>query len=248
MTILTILGAGNYEATNYRWEGREHRSALFASAVAAWFPEAAVNAVSTTLAWEKHGVALSEAIPSVQQIPIPDGADETELWIIFNALVEAIPEGEEVIFDITHGFRSQPVLALLVASFLRVAKGIKIKAILYGAYEKNRENSPVFDLTPFVSMLDWANATERFLETGDARKIAMLIREQRQSPLNSVAARLTDLSEALTLVRPMLITKKAGDLIVKVEEAKTEPWRAQHAPLKLLLNRIEASFSPLATT
>ena len=169
--------------------------------------EATVKAVSTELAWERQGTLLSELLPAVERLPIPDGATEDELWQIFNVLVAAIPAGETVIFDITHGFRSQPVLSLLVASFLRVAKGIRLEALLYGAYERDRENSPVFDLTPFVAMLDWANATERFLETGDARKIASLIREQRKSPLNSVAARLTDLSEALALARPMLVTE-----------------------------------------
>lgn len=248
MTILTTLGTGNYEPTTYVWGERAYQTPLFVAAVAAWFPGAAVKAVSTELAWERQGVALQEAIPYTERIPIPDGANEDELWQIFNVLVAAIPAGESVIFDITHGFRSQPVLSLLVASFLRVAKGIHLEAVLYGAYERDRENSPVFDLTPFVAMLDWANATERFLETGDARKIAALIREQRKNPLNSLAARLTDLSEALALVRPILVTQKASDLMVRIAQARAEPWEAQHAPLKLLLDRIQTSFSPLAAT
>ncbi len=248
MTILTTLGTGSYEPTNYVWGERAYQTSLFVTAVAAWFPGATVKAVSTELAWERQGGALLAAIPSVERVPIPDGANEDELWQIFNVLVEAIPAGETVIFDITHGFRSQPVLSLLVASFLRVAKGIRLEAVLYGAYERDRERSPVFDLTPFVAMLDWANATERFLETGDARKIASLIREQRKNPLNSVAARLTDLSEALALVRPILVTQKASDLMVRIEEARAEPWEAQHAPLKLLLDRIQTGFSPLAAT
>ena len=248
MTILTTLGTGSYEPTNYVWGERAYQTSLFVTAVAAWVPGATVKAVSTELAWERQGGALLAAIPSVERVPIPDGANEDELWQIFNVLVEAIPAGETVIFDITHGFRSQPVLSLLVASFLRVAKGIRLEAVLYGAYERDRERSPVFDLTPFVAMLDWANATERFLETGDARKIASLIREQRKNPLNSVAARLTDLSEALALVRPILVTQKASDLMVRIEEARAEPWEAQHAPLKLLLDRIQTGFSPLAAT
>lgn len=245
MTILTILGAGRYEETNYQWEAWEHRTAYFSAAVASWFPDASVKVVATNKAWETHGAELSKLVPRAQRIAIPDGADESELWAIFNVLVDAIHEKEAVVFDITHGFRSQPVLALLVAAFLRVAKGITLEAVIYGAYEKDRENSPVFDLTPFVAMLDWATATERFLETGDARKLATLMKARHISPLNPVSARLGELSEALVLNRTELVAKTATALSQKIEEAKKENWDASYTPLKLLLKRIEIGFALL---
>jgi hypothetical protein len=51
-------------------------------------------------------------------------------------------------------------LALLAAAFLRSAKGIRLRALLYGAYDA-RENdvAPVFDLTPFLDLLEWMFAT-----------------------------------------------------------------------------------------
>jgi CRISPR-associated DxTHG motif protein len=154
-----------------------------------------------------------------------------------------------VILDITHGFRSLPMLSLLALSFLRVAKGITIKHVLYGAPEaRKRENNPVevFDLEPFLSMLDWANATDRFLETGDARKIAPLISEKSQNPLNGVARGLTQLSEALLFMRAEEVHDAAAKLTRMIAEAKTKEWAPHHAPLKLLLGRIESSTAPMS--
>lgn len=241
MTILTILGAGNYAETNYVWGEHACRTNLFPAAVSSWFREATVKVVATGKAWETHGTRLADAIPSAERIPIPDGASDAELWEIFNKIVDAIPEGEEVVFDITHGFRSQPVIALLVAAFLRVAKGIQLKHIVYGAYEKDKENSPVFDLTPFVAMLDWASATERFLETGDARKFHDLLGDS----LPPLADTLYGLSEGVAFLRTVEVARRAGELPEAIRSAK-EAMGPEHAPLGLLLERIEESFKPLA--
>ncbi|WP_394793774.1 hypothetical protein [Armatimonas sp.] len=69
MTILTTLGTGSYEPTNYVWGERAYQTSLFVTAVAAWFPGATVKAVSTELAWERQGGALLAAIPNVERVP-----------------------------------------------------------------------------------------------------------------------------------------------------------------------------------
>ena len=251
MTILTMLGTTTYQLTRYEWNGKSCETHLFPIAVATWFPHADIKALVTTEAKEKHGNALCNVLPQAELIDIPSGKSEDEFWQIFNQIIEALPENEVVILDITHGFRSLPTLALLTLAFLRTAKNIELKHVLYGAYgtqNTGHDPTPVFDLTPFVKMLDWANATERFLDTGDARKIAPLITEQRRNPLNDVARSMSKVSEALALMRGERITEESRRLITNVEQAKEEEWEAQHAPLKLLLNQIEARFAPLADT
>ncbi|CCJ33113.1 MULTISPECIES: TIGR02221 family CRISPR-associated protein [Caloramator] len=108
---------------------------------------------------------------------IPEGKNEEEIWQIFRCIFDEIEEGDEVIFDITHGFRSLPMLALTVLNYAKVVKDIKILGIYYGAFElnKNRDSEfivPVFDLTNFDSILEWSYAVNAFLKYGNAKHIS----------------------------------------------------------------------------
>jgi len=93
---------------------------------------------------------------TLRPISIPDGKDEAEIWGIFETLTQNVNEGDSIVFDITHAFRSIPFLAMIAVSYLRAAKGIELNAIVYGAYDARIDDkSPVFNLTPFVTLLDW---------------------------------------------------------------------------------------------
>ena len=64
---------------------------------------------------------------------VNDDADD-----IFGCLHENIEQNESVILDITHGFRSMPIHALIALGALRWMKGISIADILYGGLDKPR--------------------------------------------------------------------------------------------------------------
>ena len=87
----------------------------------------------TDEAAETHYYRSLEAELQVQPVRIPWGKDSEELWQIFDRVVEAINPREQVVFDITHGFRSFPVIVLLAAAYLKPAKGIDLQGIFYAA-------------------------------------------------------------------------------------------------------------------
>ncbi|MFH0822535.1 MAG: TIGR02221 family CRISPR-associated protein, partial [Pseudomonadota bacterium] len=101
-------------------------------------------------------------------------------WEIFEALFHNLHKDDRVVFDITHAFRSIPMLALVVLRYAKVLKGVRLKKILYGAFESlgpvhvvrelplDNRNAPILDLTPFDRLLDWTVAIDRFLGAGDA--------------------------------------------------------------------------------
>ncbi len=80
---------------------------------------------------------LQQSIPGVQIRPVrvPEGKSEAEIWEIFNQVYEAIPAHSEVFFDITHGFRSLPLLAAVILTYAQVMKQITVGGIYYGAFE-----------------------------------------------------------------------------------------------------------------
>ena len=103
---------------------------------------------------------------------IPNGNSTEELWEIFRACEEVVDPEDEIILDITHAFRSIPLLVFIAASYLRQVKQVELKHIIYGAFDPdNPDSSDIFDLTPFVTLLDWTNAVNVFQRSGDASDI-----------------------------------------------------------------------------
>ena len=110
----------------------------------------------------------------IKTITIEDGKTEEEIWSIFEKIYNSFNEGDEVIFDITHGLRSIPMLALTVLNYAKVIKNIKISGIYYGAYEaKSIETSiaPIFDLASYNDILEWTSAINLFINYGNGYAI-----------------------------------------------------------------------------
>ncbi|MEQ9715779.1 MAG: TIGR02221 family CRISPR-associated protein [Candidatus Asgardarchaeum sp.] len=122
----------------------------------------------------------------IENIEIPDGKSENEIWNIFEKINSKIDEGDTIIFDITHSYRYLPMLTLVILNYVKFVKSVKIEKIVYGAMEAlgnynevkdipiKERIIPIFDLTSFVRLFDWTVAIERFLETGNARMIKEL--------------------------------------------------------------------------
>lgn len=258
--LVSILGLGRYdkeekkyyyEKVRYFWDERpEVETALIQEVWNAWFPNAQMLILATEEARKERKGDL-ERHPHWIVEDIPDGKNEAEFWQIYQKVVAKLDQGDEVILDITHGFRSLPVLTLLAASFLRSAKGVTIKHVLYGANEaKIEDKTPVFDLSPFLTMLDWASATNRFLETGDARKLRPLVETKGSKPfnvhLNSAVKELDSLSQALATNRALRSGELAKSAQEKLLKAQQEDWEPRHEPLKLLLPRLADSLTLLS--
>ncbi len=263
MIILTTLGLGQmdkvtgdykYSDETYMWADKPFRTSLFQAALADWFQGAKMIVLATAEARRVRSEELLRAIPSASIRDIPDGRSPDEYWAIFNAVADAVPPGEEVILDVTHGLRSLPILSLLALAFLRVGRKddsdkVRISRVLYGAREARTNSNdpvPVFDLSPFLAMLDWANATQQFLDTGDARPMQELLIVNRKSPLAPLSESLSGLSKSLFAGRQQFVRGQADELIVNLKSALDEGHLSGPArPYALLANRISDAYGPL---
>ena len=128
--------------------------------------------------------------PNILTKDVPDGCSEKEIWDIFDIVFSEIDKGDEVIFDITHGFRSLPMLMVVISNYAKILKNIKVNGIYYGAFEslgtvhdvegmsiKDR-NTLIFNLTTFIHLFNWTTAIDNFLVYGDAGYINMLTQEE----------------------------------------------------------------------
>lgn len=264
MKLITCLGTGNYKETVYVWKNQECSTSIFPVALSQWFqPETVFVLLTAEAEQSDNWKNLQEALPNVQGLPIPSGKDEKELWDLFSIITDCLEEGDEVVFDITHAFRSIPVLTFIAAAYLAKAKSIQLKHVLYGAYEaryeeEGVEKAPVFELTPFLKLLDWMHATDQFLETGDARRLADLLNDANNSvwrqasstspqelprKLKSLSHAMHQLSQSIFTARITEIPKVSRRLASQINEAteETERWAK---PFSLLLEKVKAEYEP----
>ena len=266
MDLLTFLGTTEYKVTTYILGEQRHQTRYCATALAHFFRPERTLVVVTQKAREAHFEALADELAAVtqpQEVLIPDGRAETELWQIFRALTEHVPPQGALIADITNGFRSLPFLSFLALAYLRVAKEVQVQGVYYGAYEARNEQqneSPVFDLTPFVTLLDWTIATDRFARFGDARDLAALLRagmppgQQMQQDLIArqlgkslkwAAEAMEGISLALRLNRPFESMEQAQRLVRTLQEQHAL-IESQAPPFALLTGRIAQAYRPFA--
>lgn len=128
-------------------------------------------------------------------VAIPDGRSPDELWEIFNRVFAAINDNDEVIFDITHGFRSLPMLGMVLLNYARLLKNISIAGIYYGAFEvlgpiwkvteipMEERNAPIFDLSDFATLLAWSSGVQEFVHHGSLAGIAELLQQAAKTRL-----------------------------------------------------------------
>ncbi len=267
MKLITFLGKGPYHLVTYRWGEREKETKFFAEALVDWLQPKTVCVMLTQGVRDDDSWRELESQPQrypseICPITIPDGKNEQELWIIFQQITaEAVEDEDELVFDITHGFRSIPVLGLLAVAYLKQVKHVRIRYLLYGAFEavpREEKTKPVFDLTPFAELLDWLTAVKMFIATGNASEMAQKLKaihkeawkERLPEPprhLKGLAEALEEVSNSLLLSRVPLLSESVASLqqraSISETRAEIERWAP---PLVPLLDQISETYHPFA--
>jgi len=254
--LITFLGTGDYKPTLYQWGKREYVTSFFPQAVVAWTkPDEAwfllTDEAEEHKNWRMAQVMLQGAT-RVKYKKIPDGRTEDEMWRTFSIINdEIVQENDAVIFDITHGLRSLPVFFLLTVAYLKQLKSIKIEHMLYAAFEladKKTAEAPVFDLTPFVNLLDWLTAAKIFMTTGDGRELAGLIRTISNLPQQQegLATPFEELSTLLMLNRVPNIPSAARHFTHAVEATAAVELPVQARPLTSILQHISKTYENIS--
>ncbi|MHB2156389.1 TIGR02221 family CRISPR-associated protein [Calditrichota bacterium GD2] len=204
------------------------------------------------------------------KICIPEGKSEQELWEIFEEITFSIDEGDNLYVDITHSFRSLPLMMVIILNYLRVLKNIKIQKIYYGAFEvlgpvnalkdkKNEElSAPIFDLTPFIDLFYWTTAAHDFIQTGNAKMITELTRRNIQplftknSELRKDATMLNDLSKKIKSFSQEIQVANAKRLPNVLDELSKSLQEADRytkviPPLHNLFGKVSETFKPFSS-
>lgn len=190
--FIAALGTGEYKVCNYEFNGEVIETRYIQKAIAdifckEWDNKDKIVIYTTTKARKKHWdfenslkSELQENTLDLTNIDIPEGKNEEEIWEIFSKIYDSLEEDDEVIVDITHGFRSIPMLLIIILNYAKVLKNIKVRGIYYGAYEAKSENeegkevTPIFDLILYDLIMDFTNGIGTFLNTGNSIYLSKL--------------------------------------------------------------------------
>lgn len=138
--------------------------------------------------WKRIDSKLLER-NQIKKVPISSEQDEKHNWELFERILNEIDEEDEIIFDITHSFRSFPIMALIILNYARILKNASLKGLLYGCWEMRVEGksedepsiAPIIDMTEMISLLDLANGVDSYLKTGNASVIQSLTNKENGS-------------------------------------------------------------------
>lgn len=258
MILISFLGKGNYQEAIYFLpeEKKEFTSKFFVQALNEFYKPDKIIIFMTDDAEKKFEQEISSLI-SFEKKKIKDGKNEEELWENFEILADSIPKDDEIIVDVTHGFRSIPIVALSVIIFLNILNDLKVKKILYGAFEARdfyNGKAPVFDITNFMDLINWSYATDEFLKFGNAKRLRVILDTihnmtykqtdgAKAQALKSLGKNLDEITTALSLIRPKEVIKSANDLPKLIKSVKNDINKLpQVKPLGKLLDKTSNIF------
>lgn len=270
--FISFLGTGNYQECSYKFQNtiidkvRYIQEALIKIHCQDFTEEDSLCFLLTQEAWnqhwqhdEKNSESLQaiivdtlknrEKVPKINPISIENGKNEVEIWNIFNKIYENLEDNDTVIFDITHGFRSLPMLFLSVLTYATYLKNITVAGIYYGAFEARDENgiAPIFDLTEFYELMQWGGAANSFINYGYSDMLSNLIKKTTRDHHGSSGAgdALTRALNNLNTVRGSEITEGKIFLrcIERIDKLNEYEKYSAHPAFKPFLEQIKKKFT-----
>jgi CRISPR-associated Csx2 family protein len=204
----------------------------------------------------------------VRCIDIEKGLSEEEIWKNFETVYSLFQTNDAVAFDITHAFRSIPMLAIAVLNYARVMKNVRLEGLHYGAFEvlgsygkassmpPEKRIVPVLDLTPLDLLMQWSLALDRFIGAGDALQLEKLaseavtpiMKETRGS--NPAARSIRSISKNLAKYTAAVATCRGKEIVPITRTIKNELEKFGRLDLipafQPLFKRLQRQFEPFS--
>ena len=187
---------------------------------------------------------------TIKTYEIKEGFDETDIWANFQTIFDTINERDSIHLDITNAFRSIPIFATTLMNYAEfLKKGVQLKAIHYGIFEKlgmvrevvakypNPADRlvPILDLKGIAQLQDWTSAANDFLKHGNGTALGKLAEMDKFSNSREFAYNLNALTGVFSTVRGKQITEGAVfvDLQNNIKDIEAHAPR----PLKPILEK-----------
>ena len=191
---------------------------------------------------------------------LPDGNNQEEILEIFLQLFDEIQEGDELYFDITHGFRYLPMLVVSLGNYAKFLRGSTVKRITYGNFEARdrvTNEAQIMDLMSLSQLQDWTHAAAVLIQHGDARPIKEIFEkrahvvDERQpdgdasQAVNGFINNLVAVTSEIQTCRGTSILKATN--IKAMMQSLAQLQAIMPKPLSPIIEKISDSFSQYRT-
>jgi CRISPR-associated Csx2 family protein len=204
-------------------------------------------------------------------VMISEGFSLEEIWGIFVKVYAHLQQKDEIYLDVTHAFRSIPLFATVLLNYASFLKNIRIKSVLYGAFEKlgpgfevkkiplERRIAPVLDLLPLIELQRWTSAASDFIRFGDAFALSEMTKdvvtpvlvqtegkEKGAAAIRDIGKNLFQLSDSIKTNRGRCLIAAKNAIKIMNGLATLKENQFEIKPLAPILKRIEDDVKPLA--
>lgn len=273
--VITVLGAREMTETTYRWTYHDgtpvsHISRYASLAVAHIFRAKELIALCTyearnSLEMLQTELSRTDATQlTLTQVDIQDGMDEGELWRVFQNFASHFPETDDIVFDITNGYRSLPLLVMSAFRFMQLLSPKRRVRVVYGAFQPNEPLlTTIVDLQPVLDIQRWTDAAFAFVRYGQGSELQLVAQavakrlghDGADSPWNKAATAVAGITDALQLVDLVGLgthVDKLNAALAELVRRETESAGEEGIPLAfnpliLLLQSVAERYALFAT-
>ena len=173
------------------------------------------------------------------------GINEDELWNNFSILLDMsrmINDGDEVYLDITHAFRSLPMMSFVMTEFASQVSDIdfKLSGIYYGMFEYSNDpkntkgTTPIVDISIIYELHRWIRAIDAMKNYGNLDPLVKLL-DSGSKEEKEVEKVFVQLNNNIKIANLASIQQFVSTASSKINALK----RSDNKIIKLLSNDIE---------
>jgi hypothetical protein len=182
---------------------------------------------ATQLSYEAHFASLSEQMGYHGAKPVvvilEEDFSEQGQWSWFEKILRHIEPHDRLTVDMTHGYRSTSIILSAAINFLQRARNVILDGVYYGAFEKDKELSPIVDMKAFYDINLWADAVGRLVDDADARKLAEVaeqghgvqVKELKDEALIDIFGKLTNVIRNVDVNNVAPVARNAMNILSK---------------------------------
>ena len=238
MRLVSFLGTSDYQPTTYALpDGDSWQSPYVQEALMRYYEPSSLVVLVTPEARAKHATALTQQLAATGVKPlfkaIETPVSESAQWALFDVLSEALQGTDRAMLDITHGFRSAPLVGVAAALYLEKLANVTVDPIVYGHRAYDSDTGQVVELGSFLSLIKLTYGAHIFETSGDARPLQRELQQDTDSEMATIVHQLGHMSEALHLLQGPALSEAATNLNHGLHRPPpTDPkHRARHAIL-----------------
>ena len=248
MRLVSFLGTNDYTEVTYALPGTDQTCAsrYVQEALVSHYDITEVVILVTPEARDMHADAVGEVLRPcgvpLEFNSIANPVDEASQWALFEALAEAVGDARKAVLDVTHSFRSVPLIGVAAALYLEKLHGLTVEPIVYGHFDKATSTGMVVELGSFLSLIKLTYGADIFERTGDARPLQRQLSRHPDNDTSPVLHNLGHMSDALHLLQGPALARSAKHLHQSVSfyRPTTPRTTAEHA----LVRHVDEAFAP----